>query len=169
MNIAALIVVPVIIVVFICSAYNIKPTTVRSNEPSIIGLAKSAQDASRAALEAVKLAQSASQSAEASMKSAAESAKSAEAAAKSVRDFISKRPSVSSPAPINASNLAEIQRGLLLLGFDAGPVDAKAGRRTKKAARAFCAQIGIEFKSYQDQTFRDALTSRLKNEDPAAR
>lgn len=173
MNIAALIVVPTIIVVFLVSTFNLKQATVSSTDSLTQLLTKSVENASKGTLRALELAQSASQSAEDSRKSAAESAKSADAAAKLARDSIGGSSNnsrlVSSPPSISGISIADIQRDLLLVGFDAGPVDGKPGRRSKNAARAFCLQIGIEFKNYQDQTFLDALTSRVKKANPAAR
>ena len=151
---------------FVCNGHSGSDAQ-SSSAPTIDALAKSAENSSKASAESAKLAGTASNAAIDASRSATESAKSAGAAAEAARaaaDQLRKAPPPAgqSPPTIGAQGISGVQRGLLLVGLDPGPIDGKEGRRTKKAAREFSKQAGIPFKGCQDGAFIDALDSRLK-------
>jgi hypothetical protein len=130
--------------------------------------AKAAENSATTAAQSAQLADAASKAAREASRRATESAKSAEIAAGAARtaaDQLAKRPQpvVQSARPFGGQSVAELQRNLLLFGFDPGPVDGREGRRTRRAASEFCRQTGIPFKGCQDRALIDALDSRLRD------
>ncbi len=58
---------------------------------------------------------------------------------------------------LSRSEKAELQRGLMALGYDPGPVDGKVGPETRKAIRAFQKRAGKPADGYADQALLEAV------------
>lgn len=59
--------------------------------------------------------------------------------------------------PLSRSEKAELQRKLMTLGFDPGPVDGKVGPDTRKAIRAFQKRAGKPADGYASQALLEAV------------
>lgn len=59
--------------------------------------------------------------------------------------------------PLSRSEKAELQRKLMTLGFDPGPVDGKVGPETRRAIRAFQKRAGKPADGYANQTLLEAV------------
>ncbi len=59
--------------------------------------------------------------------------------------------------PLSRSEKAELQRNLMTLGFDPGPVDGKVGPDTRKAIRAFQKRAGKPADGYANHALLEAV------------
>ncbi|MFZ5482857.1 MAG: lytic murein transglycosylase [Pseudomonadota bacterium] len=65
------------------------------------------------------------------------------------------------PAPLSRTQMEYLQKGLSMLGYDAGPADGIPGTRTRGAIRAYQARIGLPADGYPSLPLIEHLQNTL--------